>query len=72
MLITYCIKNIVKTFDYFCFLHGRYGPVLEYFADINFRGSGTPELFAGQTFADLTKIREIRESFCPRKFVRLK
>jgi len=53
-------------------IYFRGGPILKYFTDINFHGSRTPEFFAGQTFADLTKICEIRESFCPRNFVRLK
>ena len=30
------------------------------------------DFFAEETFADLGEIREIRESFCPRKFLRLK
>ena len=45
---------------------------LIFFADITFRGRAFLIFFAEETFADLGEIREIRESFCPQKFLRLK
>ena len=54
-----CFCNVPSTLAY------RGWAILKHFADINFRGSSNLDLFAGQTFADLTKIREICESFGP-------
>ena len=45
---------------------------LIFFARKNFRESAFKEFFAELTFANLTKIRENRESSLPRKFVPLK
>ena len=57
-------KKIVKFREFEIFLI--------FFARKNFRESAFKEFFAELTFANLTKIRENRESLLPRKFVPLK